>query len=161
MVPCAFNQPTFRPELPAHSKHRYLSRSPTRWKAEAMYTVHDQEPHMLSSDSQWLDLICVGRWLVTCAPTAAVGAASSLSPLKSLDSMLTPCMQICSRRLNVVGARVEWRRVPNFPTQPAGWQLRSNLASTCIGWKPNSPASMHATYNGHFIQGNDHPMHWR
>ena len=47
-----------------------------------MYTVHDQEPHMLSSDSQWLDLICVGRWLVTCAPTAAVGAASSLSPLK-------------------------------------------------------------------------------
>ena len=147
MVPCAFNQPTFRPELPARSKHRYLSRSPTRWKAEAMYTVHDQEPHMLSSDSQRLDLICFGSWLVTYAPTAAVGAASSLSPLKSLDSMLTPCMQICSRSLNVVGARVEWRRVPNlnFPTQLSWLQLRSNWASTCIGWKSSRPASTHAT----------------
>ncbi len=82
-----------------------------------------------------LDLICVGRWLVTYAPTAAVGAASesSLSPLRSLDSMLTTCMEICSRRLNVVGARVEWRRVPNLNTASCQWQLRSNLASTSHG----------------------------
>ena len=94
MVPCAFNQPTFRPELPAHSKHRYLSRSPTRWKAEVMYTVHDQEPHMLSSDSQRLDLICFGSWLVTYAPTAAVGAASSLWSGPELSGDVFPTSQL-------------------------------------------------------------------
>ena len=151
MAPCAFNQPTFRPELPARSKHRYLSRSPTRWgKLRPCVRCMTRSPICSpGTDSHWqrLDLICVGRWLVTYAPTAAVGAASSLSPLKSLDSMLTPCMQICSRRLNVVGARVEWRRVPNlnFPTQLSWLQLRSNWASTCIGWKSSRPASTHAT----------------
>jgi hypothetical protein len=106
---------------------------------------------MLSSDSQRLDLICFGSWLVTYAPTAAVGAASSLSPLKSLDSMLTPCMQICSRRLNVVGARVEWRRVPNFPT--ASWLAAALELGINLHWVEAKQSSLHARN----IQWSFHP----